>query len=90
LLLEQADERFFLLSRILTRDDITSSIEEYIRAFTDGTAAGCMPIHTSNLLHPLYLPQVRQGISPFSIILPCRFPSGLNESLYPMLAAATM
>jgi hypothetical protein len=71
-----------VLSRILTRDDIPSSIKDYSCAFTDGRATGCMPIYTGNLLHPLYLPQVCQGISPLSIILPCRIPN-FNNSLHP-------
>src|SRR6202044_2149083 len=41
--------------------------------FIDGTTAGCIPIYTGNLLHP---------ISPISIILPCRFPSRYNESVH--------
>jgi hypothetical protein len=38
--------RDFVLSRILTRDDNTSSIKDYSCAFTDGRATGCMPIYT--------------------------------------------
>lgn len=62
-----------MLSRILTRDDITSSIKDYSCAFTDGRATGCMPIYTGTS---------RKALALFSIILPYRIPN-FNNSLHP-------